>query len=422
MYRIKVLKNGLKVITSSMPHMESVAIGLWIGVGGRYENKMSCGISHLIEHMVFKGTVSRTANMLKEAIEGVGGSFNAFTGEEETCYFVKLPSDYAGRGLDILSDMALNPKFDAEELEKEKRVICEEIKMYMDQPAHRVFDILGHSMWPDHPLGRPITGYIDTVKNFTRNDLINFTRRYYRPANMSIAACGRIKRGSILGAVESIFRMGPEKGRFTYARVKKTDKGKNADFFHKSTEQTHVVFGFHSINRTHELRYALALLNIILGGNMSSRLFDRLREKMALCYDISSSLRKYAETGAFTIHAGIDNNRILDASREIVREIKKMKEQYVTEDELCRAKEYARGQLRLVMEDTAARMMWLGEKILLEGTPPRVKEIFKNIEKVTPGDLKKAAGIVFRKENMSFATVGPTGANVKKKLKKVLEL
>ncbi|MGB2706035.1 MAG: pitrilysin family protein, partial [Candidatus Omnitrophota bacterium] len=152
MYRIKSFKNGLKVITALMPHMESVAIGLWIGVGGRYEDKKSCGISHLIEHMLFKGTESQTASMLKESIEGVGGSFNAFTGEEETCYFVKLPSDYSELGLDILSDMVLNPKLDPDELEKEKHVICEEIKMYMDQPAHRAFDILSHSMWPNHPL------------------------------------------------------------------------------------------------------------------------------------------------------------------------------------------------------------------------------------------------------------------------------
>jgi len=422
MYKIKNLKNGLKIITASMPHMESVAVGLWIGVGGRYEDKRSCGISHLIEHMLFKGTESRTANMLKESIEGVGGSFNAFTSEEETCYFVKLPSNYAGRGLNILSDMVLNPKFDPDELEKEKHVICEEIKMYMDQPSHRVFDILSSSMWPDHPLGRPITGYIDTVKKFTRNDLIDFTRRYYQPANMAVAVCGRIERDGITGSIKKIFSMAPEKGKFTYAPVKKANKGKGVDLFHKSTEQTHVVFGFHSINRTHKLRYALALLNVIFGGNMSSRLFDRLREKMALCYDISSSVRKYAETGVFTVHAGIDNDKLLEASGEIVREIRKIKEDHVTADELYRAKEYARGQLRLVLEDTAARMMWLGEKMVHEGKAPRIKEIFKNIEKVTACDIKKAANIVFNKDNMSFATVGPAKKNVKRKLRSILTI
>jgi len=421
MYKIKSLKNGLKVITSEMPHMESVAVGLWIGVGGRYEDKASCGISHLIEHMLFKGTESRTANMLKESIEGVGGSFNAFTGEEETCYFVKIPSDYVVLGLEILSDMVLRPGLDPDELEKEKHVICEEIKMYMDQPAHRVFDILGHSMWPNHPLGRPITGYIDTVKKFARKDLVNFRTRYYQPANMSIAVCGRLKRRSILEPIKRIFSMPSKAGKFSYARAKKANKGKGVNFFHKATEQTHVVFGFHSINRTHRLRYALALLNIIFGGNMSSRLFDKLREKMALCYDISSSVRKYAETGAFTVHAGIDNNKILEASTEIIREIRKIKNAPVTADELYRVKEYARGQLRLVLEDTASRMMWLGEKMVLEGRAPRIREIFRGIEKVTAEDIKKAANIIFDKDNMNFAAVGPVGEDVKRKMKRLLK-
>lgn len=422
MYRIKGFKNGLKVITSSMPHMESVAIGLWIGVGGRYEDKRLCGISHLVEHMLFKGTESRTANMLKESIEGVGGSFNAFTGEEETCYFVKLPSDYAELGLDILSDMVLNPKLDAGELEKEKHVICEEIKMYMDQPAHRALDILTHSMWPNHPLGRPITGYIDTVKNFKRKDLADFTDRYYQPANISVAACGRIKRGEMLKFVGKVFSGRAKKKKFSYTPVTKKHKGSAVEVFHKVTEQTHVVFGFHSIQRTHKLRYAIALLNVILGGNMSSRLFDRLREKMALCYDISSGVRKYKETGVFTVHAGIDNNKLLEASREIVREIKDIKENHVTADELCRAKEYARGQLRLVLEDTASRMMWLGEKILLEGKAPQIKEIFRKVEDVTVEDIKNAAGIVFKEKNMNFATVGPSHKDVKNKLKGILKV
>ncbi|MGB2706043.1 MAG: pitrilysin family protein, partial [Candidatus Omnitrophota bacterium] len=325
-------------------------------------------------------------------------------------------------GLDILSDMVLNPKLDPNELEKEKHVICEEIKMYMDQPAHRAFDILTHSMWPNHPLGRPITGYIDTVRSFRRKDLTDFTSRYYQPANISVAACGRIKRGKILAFTKKIFSMPSKKKKFSYAPVKKGHKGSAVRVFHKATEQTHVVFGFHSINRTHKLRYALALLNVILGGNMSSRLFDRLREKMALCYDISSSVKRYRETGVFTVHAGIDNDKLLAASEEIVREIRNIKENPVTADELYRAKEYARGQLRLVLEDTAQRMMWLAEKVVLEGRAPRIKEIFKNVEKVTAGDIQRAANIVFNKDNMNFATVGPARENVKKKLKGLLKV
>ena len=422
MYKKDALKNGLHVITSHMPHMESVSLGIWIGVGARHEEKRICGISHLMEHMLFKGTTLRTANDLKEAIEGVGGSFNGFTSEEVTCYLVKLPSKHLELGLDVLSDMVLDPQLDPKELEKEKYVICEEIKMYQDQPAHHVFDILAQAMWPDHPLGRPIAGYLDTVKAFKRVDLEEFKKKHYQPANISIVATGRVDRKSVLEFARKTFSMSSLKKSFSSESVKGKIKGNDIEFFKKNTKQTHIAFGFHSMNRTHKLRYALALLNIILGGNMSSRLFDRLRERKALCYDISSSVRRYKDTGAFIIHAGVDNNKLLDASKEIIHELIDVKKNDVTADELYRAKEYVGGQLLLALEDTASRMLWLGEKMMTEGGAPPVKELLRKIDKVTAGDIKAAANIVFNKKNLNFATVGPAGENMKKELTKALVL
>jgi predicted Zn-dependent peptidase len=422
MYKKYTLKNGLNIITSHMPHMESVSIGLWIGTGGKYEEKGLSGISHLIEHMLFKGTRTRTANMLKEAIEGVGGNFNGFTSEELTCYLVKLPARYTELGLDILSDMVLNPKLDQKELEKEKYVICEEIKMYMDQPAHHVFDILANAMWPNHALGRPIAGYIDTVKNFKKDDLTAFSNRYYQPANMSIVATGKVDRRKVIDEANKIFSMPSAKKRFLPESPKKIHKGAHIRLFPKDTKQSHLAFGFHSMKRTHELRYALRLVNIILGGNMSSRLFERLREKKALCYDISSSVRSYKETGAFVIHAGVDNKRLLEATREIVNELKDIKENPVTADELYRAKEYYRGQLLLGLEDTSSRMLWLGDKIMSEGKAPAVREIFRNIDRVRGEDIKKLVRLIFNKKNLNFATVGPVKKSDKNKLRKALVL
>ncbi|MEE9499934.1 MAG: pitrilysin family protein [Candidatus Omnitrophota bacterium] len=422
MYKRDVLKNGLRIITSHMPHMESVSIGLWIGAGGKYEEKRLSGISHLIEHMLFKGTESRTANILKEAIEGVGGNFNGFTAEELTCYLVKLPAQYMELGLDILSDMVLNPKLDPAELEKEKYVICEEIKMYMDQPGHQVFDILAHAMWPNHALGRPIEGYIDTVKSFKRDDLTGFSNQYYQPANMSIVATGKIERRKIFEIARKIFSMPSAKKRFLPESGKKIHKGAHIRLFSKDTKQTHLAFGFHSVNRFHKLEYALRLLNIILGGNMSSRLFERLREKKALCYEIGSSIRSYKETGAFIIHAGVDNNRLLEASEEIVNELKQLKNNPVTPGELYRAKEYYRGQLLLALEDTTSRMLWLGDKIMLEGKALALREIFKNIEKISIEDIKKIGRMIFNRKNLNFATVGPVRASDKNKLRKALIL
>ncbi|MBL7155889.1 MAG: insulinase family protein [Candidatus Omnitrophica bacterium] len=422
MYKSVTLKNGLKIITSHMPHMESVSIGVWIGTGGRYEGKRVSGMSHLIEHMLFKGTTSRTASMLKEAIEGVGGSFNGFTSEELTCYLVKLPSHYMKLGLEVLSDMVLYPKLDSAELEKEKYVICEEIKMYQDQPAHHVFDILSEAMWPNHALGRPIVGYINTVKSFKRSDLIDYMNQYYQPANMSIVVSGKLNRKKCQTLVKNIFSMPSKKRSFPFELARKSHKASQIKIFHKSTKQTHLVLGFHSFNRTHKLKYALALLNVILGGNMSSRLFERLREKKALCYDVSSGVRRYKETGAVIIHAGVDNNKLLEATKEIIRELLDIKRNFVTDDELFRAKEYARGQLLLGLEDTGSRMLWLGDAVMSEGKALTVREIAKHIEKVSVQDIKKTANIIFGNKNLSFATIGPAQENVKLKLEKVLKV
>ena len=420
MYRKNTLRNGLRIITSNMPHMESVSIGVWIGVGGRYEEKKLCGMSHVLEHMLFKGTIKRTTNMLKESIEGIGGSFNGFTSEEVTCYLVKLPASHVDLGLDVLSDMVLNPKLDPIELEKEKYVICEEIKMYFDQPSHHVFDILAQAMWPHHPLGRPIAGFNDTVKSFKREDLVRFKDMYYQPANMSVVVSGRVgPRDKRVAFLEKVFSRPSTRRNFACEPVKKSHKASATRLFYKDTQQTHLALGFHGIARENNLRYALLLLHIILGGNMSSRLFERLREKKALCYDISSSVKRYRETSIFVIHSGVDNANCLEAIREIVHELGDVKRSLVTSDELMRAKEYAKGQMLLALEDTASRMIWLGERIMQEGKAPSVKEILNGIEKVTLEDVRRVANIVFNEKNLNFATVGSVTKNFKTKLRKI---
>ncbi len=422
MYKKDMLKNGLSVVTSDMPHMESVSIGIWIGVGGRHESKKYCGISHVIEHMLFKGTQERSAVDLKEAIEGIGGSFNAFTAEEMTCYLVKLPAAHTKLGLDILSDMVLHPAFNPLELEKEKLVVCEEIKMYMDHPAQYVFEILAEEMWPDHPLGRPIAGYINSVKALKRDDLLAFKNDFYEPPNMAVVACGKIDRRNIFKFIKETFAGTSKRTGFRFAPVRKKDKAKSLTLFTKKTEQTHVAFGFHSLSAEHKMRYPLSLLNIILGGNMSSRLFERLREHKALCYDISSSAKKYKETGAFVIHAGIANAKLHEATREIMRELTDIKRNNVSRKELAMAKEYAKGQFLLGTESTSSRMIWLGERIMTTGNAPSVREIVSNIEKVTIEDIRKTAAMIFREENLNFASIGPAGKKEKAGLKGLLKI
>jgi len=421
MYKKESLQNGLRVVTSSMPAMESVSIGLWIGVGGRYEKKSLSGISHLMEHMLFKGTLKRTANDLKEAIEGVGGSFNGFTSEEVTCYLVKLPAKYLELGLDVLSDMVLNPALDPVELEKEKYVILEEIKMYLDLPSQYVFEVLAEAMWPNHPLGQPLTGYVDTVKNFKRKDLVDFSKLYYNASNTAIIAAGKIDHKKIISFAKKTFKVSSKNKDFSYKKVLPGNKGNTIKIFEKPAKQTHFAIGFHSMKRTDKMRYAVQLMNVILGGNMSSRLFDRLREKKALCYEISSSVRPYKETGSLVIHAGVDNEKLILASEEVMTELKDIKKNLVSKNELKRAKEYVKGQLLLALEDTGSRMLWLGQRVLLEGKAPPLKEIIQNVDKVTLEDIRKSANMTFNNKNANFATVGPAKTEVKCEIEEVIK-
>jgi len=277
-------------------------------------------------------------------------------------------------------------------------------------------------MWPTHALGRPILGYTDTLASFTRDDLFDFVKRYYQPANISIVVAGKHSRDKLISFVKNIFSMDSAKKKITSEAVRKKQKESHTEVSFKKTKQTHAAIGFHSLRRSHKLKYAMNLLNIILGGNMSSRLFDRLREKKGLCYEISSSTKKYNETGAFIIHAGVDNKKFQEATKEIICEIRDLKKKCVTDDELNRAKEYSRGQFLLALEDTGARMLWLGDHIMAEGKAPSAKEIFRNIDKVTKDDIRKVANVIFKNNNMSLAAIGPVNQNEKKELRKILNL
>lgn len=425
MYKKKLLKNKLETVVSSMPHMESIAMGIWIGTGSRYEERRICGVSHFIEHMLFKGTLTRSASQLKQAIEGIGGHFNGFTSEEVTCYLVKVPAQHLLLGFDILSDMILNPRMDEEEVKKEKEVICEEIKMYKDQPSSFVHEILAGLMWPGHPLGRSIAGVTDSVRRINRKILTEYKEKSYMPQNIAVVAAGRLNMHRFLDNVRKKFKNEPRnvsKTNPAFKRFRTAQKAKRIKLHFKDIEQTHIAIGFHSFGRNDKDKYALNLLNVILGGNMSSRLFERLREKQALCYDVSSSTKKYEETGAFLIHAGVDNNKSEEALRAIMEETANLKKYYVTEDELERAKEYYKGQLLLALEDTGSRMLWLGDKIMTKEGIPLIKTILDRIDGVTVEGIQKVAKRVFRNDIMNLAAIGPAQSLKEKKISSIMEV
>lgn len=407
MHKLDTLDNGLKVVTESMSQMESVAIGAWICAGGRYENPKNSGISHLLEHLLFKGTITRDMMKIKQEIEGRGGSFNGFTSEEHTCYLVKVLAKDARLGVDILSDMILNSRLAEEEVQKEKSVIMEEINMYKDIPSHYVHELLAEMMWPDQPLGMPLAGTVESVKALTRQDILSYRARYYNPANMLLIGTGRIDIESLVAMSEEYLAVAKGIAVSKFDKVKLEQKAAVLKINSKDTEQTHIALGFHALDRFHADRHAFSLANIILGANMSSRLFHIVRDELALCYEISSSTRRYDDCGAFVVSAGVDNKKLVKAIEVILNELGRMKVDPVSADELKRAKEYYKGQLLFALEDTMSHMLWLGEKIVSGEKDFSVKSILKNIEKIKPQDLIRVSREILREDKMNLAVIGP---------------
>lgn len=407
MYKKTVLNNGLKIISHNMPARESVALGVWIKAGGRYENSGNKGISHFLEHLLFKGTKKYSCRKLKESIEGIGGSLNGFTAEELTCYLVKIPATCLNTGLSILSDMVINPTLPADELEKEKTVILEELKMYKDLPQSYVYELLDELLWPKQPLGEPIIGTVETVKGIDRNKLSDFRQTHYTASNMVVSACGNLEHDKLARSVEKIFSSLKRKKLNSFVAVKEAQKTPGLKVFPKDTEQTHMALGFRSFKREHPLKHALGLLNVILGANMSSRLFDELREKRGLAYEIGTLTKRFQDTGAFIVHAGIDNKKVAESIQLIMKELNKAKESLVTEGEFRRAKEFYTGQLRLALEDTLDHMLWIGESTLMLDKAVSLDQVIAEVNRVDRQDIREAGRKIFNERNINLSLIGP---------------
>ena len=417
---VKKINNGLTVATREMDHMESVSFGIWIRTGVRCENNANNGISHLLEHLLFKGTNTRDMKQIKEEIEGRGGSFNGFTAEEFTCYLVKLLAKDAELGVDILSDMVLDPRLDGKEVEKEKGVVIEEINMYKDIPAQHVHEILSEMLWPKQPLGLPLAGSVESVNSIKREDVVRYKNTYYSPNNMLLIGTGKLKEGDLLGLANKYLAKAASNEIPKFEKAKKEQSEPVLNLTAKDTEQTHVAIGFHAPDRFGPDRYAASVLNVILGANMSSRLFHIVRDEMALCYEISSSIRRYEDDGAFVIGAGLEEKKLLKALETVLKELNTLKREPVKKGELERAKEFYRGQLLFTMEDTMSLMLWLGEKIISNEKDLEPKSIIDKIESVTEEDLMRVASSIFKNDNLNLAVIGPV--KDEKRLKGALRL
>lgn len=423
MYKKIMLDNGLRLVVNPMNHMESAAIGIWINSGSRNEEKQESGISHFLEHMLFKGTADRDHRRIKEEIEGKGGSLNGFTSEEITCYLAKVSGKHLDVALDVLSDMVLNASVNKDDVERERTVIMEEIKMYLDMPNHHVHDILSELMWPAHPLGFPIAGRLESVGSISREDIIGYKKANYILQNMVIAICGKVKDvGALAKKVQKIFQFDRTLNNRITNFFGNTQTKPNAKIVYKETEQSHLCIGLHSFGSRHKDRYILALLHIILGANMSSRLFENVRENKGLAYEIGTEIKRFKDTGAFIVHAGMEHKKVKKAINVIIGELRKIKKELIGKDELSRAKEFCKVQLLLALEDTVEHMLWLGDYVTTYNKLPNKEEIIKRINAITIYDIRRVAGDIFNSSNLNLALIGALKDKEGKEIEKELEL
>ena len=390
-----------------MPHRASVSLGLWVGVGGRYEPAELNGVSHFIEHLLFKGTAKRSAKAISQAVEGIGGYLNAFTGEENTCFYSKGRHDRFDELLDVLVDMFLNSKFDPAEIEKERGVIKEELAMYLDQPQHHVQELLNETLWPNQPLGRPLTGTMTTLDALTRNHLRDFQRTNYVTGATSIVAAGNLSHKRVVRAVARYACRFPRGKRPAFAPASSAQTQPRVRLFTKKAEQTQLALGFRTCSRHDERRFALRLLNTILGENMSSRLFQVVREDRGLAYNIYSSLSFFDDTGDLVISAGLDTENLPRTLKLIQHELRHLTERPPIASELRRARDYVIGQIDLSLENTESLMTWLGEQLLGYGQVISPAAVKRRLSQVTAAEIRAVARDFFRSERLNLALVSP---------------
>ena len=407
-YRHTTLDNGLRIVTAPMPGTRSVSVSFYVGAGSRYERPEEAGISHLIEHLVFKGTEKRpTAQEISEIIDGVGGVMNAGTDRELTVYYAKVARPHFERAADVLADMLRHPLMLTEELEKEREVVIEELASITDSPAQLVDVLLDSTMWPDQPLGRDVAGTEASVSALTREGTLDYLHRQYVPNNVVVAVAGAIDHDEVVRFMEGqLGDWAPGTPSSWFPALDGQDAPRVAVMY-KRTEQAHIEIAVHALSHQHPDRFALDLISVILGEGMSSRLFLELREKRALCYDVHSYASHYLDTGSFAVYAGVDPKKAVESSQALLEEMAKIRDDSVTDEELYKAKELSKGRLLLRMEDTRSVSGWLGGQEMLNGHIKTPDEVVALVEAVTPADMRRVAKKILDPNQMTMAVVGP---------------
>ena len=401
----EVLPNGLTVLTESMSHIRSVSIGIWVRTGSRHEEAEANGISHFLEHMLFKGTKNRSAEEIARQIDSIGGNMDAFTAKECICFNVKVLDQHMPIALDVLSDLVLNPNLDVNDIARERGVILEEIKMDEDNPDYLVHEIFTQNFWKDHPLGQPLLGTKDTVRGFDQDLLRSYYGKHLHPHNIIIAAAGNLDSKRFVELINERFH-GFKPGKNGLHDTPPVVKAPIIMRNKKALEQVQICMGVPSHPISHERRYSAYVLNTLLGGGMSSRLFQNVRERQGLVYAIFSELNPYRDTGCLSVYAGTSRESAPKVVESVVGEFRNLKERGVPEDELCRAKDQLKGNLMLSLESSTSRMSNLARQEMYFDRFFGLDEIIDHIEAVTSDGLKALAREYFQPERIAVTVLG----------------
>jgi predicted Zn-dependent peptidase len=406
-YRTTILDNGLRIATRPMPEMKSVSVGIWVAVGGRHEPENLCGISHFLEHILFKGTSERSSKQITEEVEGVGGFINAFTTEDHTCFYAKAASHHLPALADVLCDMYVNSLFAEHEIERERDVIREEIMMYKDHPGQFSQELLTEAMWPRHALGRPLTGSVESISRIHRDDLLKFVEKNYNGRSTVVTVAGNCLHDDVVRYFKNKLNNVPRGKTPVFQPWSEVKRDRRVLVAKDQTEQTHLALGYHAMSRSDDRRYAMKLLSVILGENMSSRLFQQLRERYAYCYSVHSGTLVLADSGLVSICVGLEPEKLRSALRAIHKELDKLRGRPPGKKELRQAQEYTVGQNDLGLESTTNQIMWMGESLLAYGKvidPDEVQACFKQ---VSAEQIQEVASLCFEPKKMGLGLVGP---------------
>ncbi len=405
MYHKEIFPNGIKVVIEEIPSVHSVSIGVWVSVGSKDEQVKENGISHFLEHMIFKGTKSKTALAIAQIMDSIGGHVDAATGREHTCYYAKVMDKHLPITIELLSDIFFNSVFNPIEIEKEKQVIVEEIKMYEDTPDELIHDLFAQTIWKNHPLGQPVWGNLNVIKEITQDKLINFWNTHYTPGEIVISVAGHVQKNEVIDQLFKFFSKHSGSNWRTEETVPVFNSNSISQF--RKLKQIHLCLGTPGLSSIDENRYIVRILTTILGVGMSSRLFQKIREENALAYNVHAYPLSYKNTGAVVVYAGVSPKNYKKTTRIILDEFNALKTELVNEQELLNAKEKFKSALWLNSEDTVYRMSRLAEQEIYFNKFFSIEETLELIDKVKPDDIKRLAQELFKNESLCLTTIGP---------------